>query len=255
MPWRSRSSSVSGQLRAHLHARSRGRRKPVARIPACRTTRPTPATDKPARAPGDLAHELGNRLAAIIAFSHLIRTDPRLPDDLHEQADLLATEAARTRDLVAEILERTEGRDGSAGAAEASPRPRHRRRQSRSPPPARILVVDDEPAIREFLARILRRIGHEPVLAGDGAAALAIVRDDPPDAILCDHRMGAMSGAAFNDAVAKVAPALAGRFAFMTGDVTNPELRAVAEARGIPLLAKPFDIESVERTVAGILAS
>ena len=38
-----------------------------------------PAADKPARAPGDLAHELGNRLAAIIAFSHLIRTDPRLP--------------------------------------------------------------------------------------------------------------------------------------------------------------------------------
>ena len=212
-----------------------------------------PATDKPARAAGDLAHELGNRLAAIIAFSHLIRTDPRLPDDLHEQAELLATEAARTRDLVAEILERTQGRDGIRGtAAPMATIP------STPPTPvvsARILVVDDEPAIREFLARILRRIGHEPVLASDGATALAIVRDDPPDAILCDHRMGAMSGAAFNDAVAKVAPALAGRFAFMTGDVTNPELRAVADARGIPLLAKPFDIESVERTVAGILAS
>ena len=212
------------------------------------------ATDQPTRSAADLAHELGNRLAAIIAFSHLIKTDPRLPADLHDQADLLAAEAARTRDLVAEILERTGARDGTPGRAAAlAP-------TARSTPvtfivPARILVVDDEPAIREFLARILRRMGHEPVLAGDGAAALAIVRDDPPDAILCDHRMGAMSGAAFNDAVAKVAPALAGRFAFMTGDVTNPELRAVADARGIPLLAKPFDIESVERTVAGILAS
>jgi len=213
-----------------------------------------PATDKPTRAPGDLAHELGNRLAAIIAFSHLIRTDPRLPADLHEQAGLLATEAARTRDLVAEILERTEVRDGTTGGATA-PAPTARSTPATPIVPARILVVDDEPAIREFLARVLRRIGHEPVLAGDGAAALAIVRDDPPDAILCDHRMGAMSGAAFNDAVAKVAPELAGRFAFMTGDVTNPELRAVADARGIPLLAKPFDIESVERTVAGILAS
>jgi len=213
-----------------------------------------PATDKPARAPGDLAHELGNRLAAIIAFSHLIRTDPRLPADLHEQAGLLATEAARTRDLVAEILERTEVRDGTTGGATA-PAPTARSTPATPIVPARILVVDDEPAIREFLARVLRRLGHEPVLAGDGAAALAIVRDDPPDAILCDHRMGAMSGAAFNDAVAKVAPELAGRFAFMTGDVTNPELRAVADARGIPLLAKPFDVESVERTVAGILAS
>ena len=59
-----------------------------------------------------------------------------------------------------------------------------------------------------------------------------------------------MSGTEFHDAVAKIAPALAGRFAFMSGDVLNPELRAVADARGIPLLAKPFDIESVERTVA-----
>jgi len=212
-----------------------------------------PATDQPTRSAADLAHELGNRLAAIIAFSHLIKTDPRLPADLHDQADLLAAEAARTRDLVAEVLAMAEGRTDlpsasspPVAAATTSPAP---------PTPARILVVDDEPAIREFLARILRRIGHEPVLAGDGAAALAIVRDDPPDAILCDHRMGAMSGAAFNDAVAKVAPALAGRFAFMTGDVTNPELRAVADARGIPLLAKPFDIESVERTVAAILGS
>jgi len=213
-----------------------------------------PATDQPTRSAADLAHELGNRLAAIIAFSHLIRTDPRLPADLHEQAGLLATEAARTRDLVAEILERTEVRDGTTGGATA-PAPTARSTPATPIVPARILVVDDEPAIREFLARVLRRIGHEPVLAGDGAAALAIVRDDPPDAILCDHRMGAMSGAAFNDAVAKVAPALAGRFAFMTGDVTNPELRAVADARGIPLLAKPFDIESVERTVAAILGS
>jgi CheY-like chemotaxis protein len=212
-----------------------------------------PATDPPTRTAADLAHELGNRLAAIIAFSHLIRTDPRLPADLHDQADLLAAEAARTRDLVAEVLALAEGRADVAPAtslpdeaAPASPAPTTQ---------ARILVVDDEPAIREFLARILRRIGHEPVLAADGAAALAIVRADPPDAILCDHRMGAMSGAAFNDAVARVAPALAGRFAFMTGDVTNAELRSVADARGIPLLAKPFDIESVERTVAGILGS
>jgi CheY-like chemotaxis protein len=198
---------------------------------------------------GELSHELGNRLAAIIAFSHLIRTDPRLPEDLHEQAGLLEEEAGRTRDIVAKILDTVAPADRASsparGADAATPTPRTT---------ARILVVDDEPAIREFLSRILRRIGYEPLLAGDGAAALAIVRaTPPPDAILCDHRMGAMSGAAFNEQVAKVAPQLARRFAFMTGDVTNPELRTVAEERGIPLLAKPFDIESVERTVAQIL--
>jgi hypothetical protein len=41
----------------------------------------------------------------------------------------------------------------------------------------------------------------------------------------------------------------------MSGDVLNPELRDFAVERGIVLLAKPFDIESISRTVARILQS
>jgi CheY-like chemotaxis protein len=119
----------------------------------------------------------------------------------------------------------------------------------------RILVLDDEAAIRDFLARILRRDGYEPVAAADGASALEIVRLDPPRAILCDHRMAGMSGIAFHEAVAAIDPGLARRFAFMSGDVLNPELHDFAVARGIVLLAKPFDITSVGRTVAQISAS
>jgi PAS domain S-box-containing protein len=117
----------------------------------------------------------------------------------------------------------------------------------------RILVLDDEASIRDFLARILRRGGYEPVVASDGPAALEIVRRDPPDAILCDHRMAGMTGTAFHEAVAGIEPLLATRFAFMSGDVLNPELRDFAIARGITLLAKPFDIDSVGRTVAQIM--
>ena len=117
----------------------------------------------------------------------------------------------------------------------------------------RILVLDDEASIRDFLARILQRSGYESVVASDGLTALEIVRNQPPDAILCDHRMAGMSGTAFHDAVAELAPDLARRFAFMSGDVLNPELREFAIARGITLLAKPFDIDTVARTVAQIL--
>jgi CheY-like chemotaxis protein len=117
----------------------------------------------------------------------------------------------------------------------------------------RVLVLDDEASIRDFLARILQRSGYESVVASDGLTALEIVRNDPPDAILCDHRMAGMSGTAFHDAVAELDPDLARRFAFMSGDVLNPELREFAIARGITLLAKPFDIDTVARTVAQIL--
>jgi CheY-like chemotaxis protein len=128
------------------------------------------------------------------------------------------------------------------------------------PPPdgqvaPRVLVLDDEASIRDFLARILRRNGYEPVAATDGASALEIVRTNPPRAILCDHRMAGMSGIAFHEAVSEIDPSLARRFAFMSGDVLNPELHDFAVARGIVLLAKPFDIETVARTVARIIAT
>jgi hypothetical protein len=58
---------------------------------------------------------------------------------------------------------------------------------------------------------------------------------------------------AFHDAVAAIAPHLGHRFAFMSGDVLNPELREFAKAREILLLGKPFDLASVGRTVAALL--
>jgi two-component system NtrC family sensor kinase len=148
-------------------------------------------------------------------------------------------------------------RQPGARARDAAPGGVDRRRavgRGASPAkPWRILILDDEPAIRDFLARILRRGGYEPVLASDGRAALEVVKNEPPDAILCDHRMAGMSGIAFHIAVAEIDPQLARRFVFMSGDVLNPELSDFAVGRGITLLAKPFDIESVGRTVARIL--
>jgi two-component system NtrC family sensor kinase len=138
---------------------------------------------------------------------------------------------------------------GAGTAAGAEPDPDDRSGQS----PMRILVLDDDNAIRDFLARVLRRDGYEPIVAADGRSALDLVRTERPAAILCDHRMAGMSGTAFHAAVAEIDPDLARRFAFMSGDVLNPELREFALARGLMLLAKPFDIDTVGRTVAQIL--
>jgi PAS domain S-box-containing protein len=155
------------------------------------------------------------------------------------------------------IIELPVSPDGSPTAA--GPAPATRAPATPAPPnapsdgtPLRILVLDDEASIRDFLARILRRNGYEPIAAIDGASALEIVRRDPPRAILCDHRMAGMTGIAFHEAVAAIDPGLARRFAFMSGDVLNAELHEFAVNRGILLLAKPFDIESIGRTVAQI---
>jgi PAS domain S-box-containing protein len=52
-----------------------------------------------------VAHELNNPLAAIIAFSQLLRGDPRLPEDMKHDAGLLVQEADRTRRIVQGLLD------------------------------------------------------------------------------------------------------------------------------------------------------
>jgi two-component system, NtrC family, response regulator PilR len=53
----------------------------------------------------------------------------------------------------------------------------------------RVLVVDDEQSMREFLAICLRRAGHEVVVADSGAAALGHLEKKPADVVVSDLRM------------------------------------------------------------------
>lgn len=57
-----------------------------------------------------------------------------------------------------------------------------------------VLVVDDEPDVREYLAQILRDAGFTVLTAGDGGTALEIIRRSPPDFISLDLVMPRMSG-------------------------------------------------------------
>lgn len=59
---------------------------------------------------------------------------------------------------------------------------------------ARVLVVDDEPAIRFFAQLNLELAGHEVLEAGDGAAALAAVERDPPDVVVLDVMLPGVDG-------------------------------------------------------------
>ncbi len=140
------------------------------------------------------------------------------------------------------------GLAGPASDGGASPEPAAGRKHR-----PRILVLDDEPSIRAFLSKALRVAGLEPVVSDSGSDALARVRDSSFDGLLVDHRMAGMSGTEVFDAVVAVRPELADRFIFMSGDVLNPELRDFAAEHGVGLLAKPFDLDTVQRTVLEML--
>jgi CheY-like chemotaxis protein len=228
-----------------------------------------PAGRDAARSTRRLVHDLNNSLASIGAFAHLLRTDPALPAELQRQAELLVTETGHLRVLVEELAQVAASAGGTPPAAIApNAEPEPDVAPSPDAPPAaaagaaagttarrrpRILILDDEAAIRDILAKVLTRAGYEPIVSDSGTLALELIARDPPDAILCDHRMSGMSGVEFHAAVARIAPQLARRFAFMSGDSRDPDLRETAAAGGVHILAKPFDIATVSATVQRLL--
>ncbi|HWX44636.1 MAG TPA: response regulator transcription factor [Solirubrobacteraceae bacterium] len=68
-----------------------------------------------------------------------------------------------------------------SAAAETSPR-------------GSVLVVDDEPTIAEIVARYLERAGYQARVAGDGAQALALSAQSPPDLVVLDIMLPGIDG-------------------------------------------------------------
>lgn len=116
-----------------------------------------------------------------------------------------------------------------------------------------ILVVDDEPAIRAFLAKALRGLGYEVLLAETGPEAVATVVASPVDGVLCDHQMAGMSGREVFHAMVAERPNLGQAFVMMSGDVTNDDLTSFTAHHPVALLAKPFDLATLAATVASVL--
>jgi CheY-like chemotaxis protein len=62
---------------------------------------------------------------------------------------------------------------------------------------ATILVIDDEPIIRQLFQKVLEHEGHIILTAGNGREALEVMRQQVPDLILLDLMMPVMDGISF----------------------------------------------------------
>ncbi|NUO63780.1 MAG: PAS domain S-box protein [Gemmatimonadaceae bacterium] len=127
-----------------------------------------------------------------------------------------------------------------------------------APPPApavenersrRVLVADDERAVREALQIFLRSLGHQVDVAGSGLEAIARLESRRYDAILLDLRMPDMAGGAVYDKLLRHDPEHAARIVFVTGDAFSDSARALIERSGRPYISKPFALEDVARVI------
>jgi two-component system, NtrC family, response regulator PilR len=107
--------------------------------------------------------------------------------------------------------------------------------------PARILVVDDERSMREMLAILLKREGHEVAVAENGQAAIALLDERPFDLVVSDARMPDLDGLDVLRHARSVNPSI---IAIMVTAYGSPDLiRGVAQLGVNDYVEKPFNTE------------
>jgi PAS domain S-box-containing protein len=106
----------------------------------------------------------------------------------------------------------------------------------------RILIIDDEPSLRQIIARSLKRENFDVDAVSNGETGLALLNRGNYDLILCDVRMPGLSGPDFYREVVELHPTMLGRIVFITGDTISPATRRFLEETKARWLTKPFEL-------------
>ena len=116
---------------------------------------------------------------------------------------------------------------------------------------ARILVAEDDMAVRSFVCRALAHHGHEAVGVDDGLQALQALLDNPYDALLSDIVMPGMDGIALALKVARDYPDLP--VLLMTGYSAERQRAHNLEDLVFAVIPKPFTLAQICDAVDAML--
>jgi CheY-like chemotaxis protein len=116
----------------------------------------------------------------------------------------------------------------------------------------KILVVDDEPALREMIQMRLEARGYQAVLAENGQEGLALVFKEAPQLIVSDVLMPVMDGFAFYKELKKNAATAHIPVLILTARGKMEDTFKVVGADAF--IAKPFDGEELMRKIDSLLA-
>lgn len=119
---------------------------------------------------------------------------------------------------------------------------------------ARVLVVEDEPAIAENIAALLRLRGHVVEVVADGADAVAAARKKVPELVLLDVMLPRMSGFEACRMLKGDPKAKAAKVIMVTGLGRMADVEDAFNAGADDYLIKPFDSERLFKKIEKVLA-
>ena len=116
--------------------------------------------------------------------------------------------------------------------------------------PTRVLVVDDEPSITEFVSYNLRKEGYDVQVAGDGASAVDLIVNNPYDLVVLDVMLPNMDG---YEVVRRIRSVTTVPVLFLSARDTELDKVVGLEIGGDDYLAKPFGVRELLARVKALL--
>ena len=117
--------------------------------------------------------------------------------------------------------------------------------------PINVLVVDDEPVLAELVSMALRYEGWDIATAGDGASALALARETPPDVVVLDVMLPDMSGLDVLHELRQQIPGLP--LLLLTAKDSVEDRIAGLTAGGDDYVTKPLSLEELVARLRGLM--
>jgi len=118
---------------------------------------------------------------------------------------------------------------------------------------ARILVVDDERAVRDLISDALKIEGHDVLTASDGKEGLDLISQHRFDLVFCDLRMPEMDGQALYEEVQRDHPQILKRIVFVTAQANSADYGPFLRTTGIPVIEKPFTLSQLRQAVTRVV--
>mgnify|MGYP000165083729 FL=1 len=116
---------------------------------------------------------------------------------------------------------------------------------------AKLLIVDDEPGIREMLEIYLNQEGYDVTCAADGDTALKYCRKTTFDVVIADIKMPRLDGINLLHKVKEFSPETV--FIMITAFASFETAKKSMEQEAYDYITKPFDVEDIKRKIDAAL--
>lgn len=120
---------------------------------------------------------------------------------------------------------------------------------------AKILIIDDDWAMRKLVSVVMRSYSHEVLEASDGAAGISLAMNNIPDVIICDYHMPFMNGLTTLETIRKIENLKNTPVIVASTGITKQQENSYKKLGVCWCFHKPIDIIEVKDKILEVLQS